>query len=389
MNTFYLFLVFGLIARLFPFVILPIIISTATDQEVGSFLMYISVTSFLSALFVFGTQFELTRVFFHKNNEVGSLTINAGFLILTLGLLCISILYLMKVEEIYFLASINGLFSALIIYALVYYRISGAIVKFGLVDILRIAFPYIAFLFLLFSTHHSISLVLVANVAWILLLLIFEFINNGKNSFFKLEVKKVKVLATKGVKIVPHYISLFGLMILDKIIIKEFSNDVVLAQYSAGFLLGQIVLLVSDAFNKVWSPYVVKGLKNGRGRIIKAQTVKIFALVVFISPFFSVFVYYCSNYYFPADYDLARKVAAIVSFVFITQVSYFLVFPYMISQDLVYRMGLISTVSTLLGSIVMLLLAYLELYYLLPLGVFCAFSCQVVGMLLVLFRNAV
>lgn len=387
-NNFLFFFIFGVIARIFPFLLLPLIIDHSNDKQLSEFMLFISITSFLGMLFLFGTQFELTRVYFTNKKETKATVFNSAIIIFIIGIIVSLGLFFSPYDKIYFYSSLNALLISFISYLLVYYRISESVVKFGVVDVFRVATQYIVVLILLIDSSFSIELVVLSNAIWIVLVLFFHvlFVRKYRADTPMKNHKVFRILVRKGIKILPHYVSIFGLMLLDKVIIKEWSSDALLAQYAVGFMVGQLVILFTDAFNKVWGPYAIKTIEDGgRGLLIKKS--KLLAMVIIlISPLISIAVFFLSSYYFPEGYELAQTVAAIVSFVFVFQVIYFLVFPFIVHADAVDKMGGVSILSATLGSGVMLMFAYFNMFIYLPIGVLVVFLGQVVGMIGVLNR---
>jgi len=254
------------------------------------------------------------------------------------------------------------------------------------VDIFRIGIQYIVVLLLLLENKFSIELLVFSNIIWVLLIALLEVLFFRKNSF-PASIKNheaLKKLIKQGFKILPHYASIFGLMLLDKILIKEWATDAILAQYAIGFMIGQLVILFTDAFNKVWGPYAIKTIESGKRKFLIKRSKQLATIVVLINPIVSISVFFLSSYYFPEHYELAQTVAAIVSFVFVFQVIYFLVFPFLVHANAVGEMGKISTLSTLLGGGVMLIFAYNHLFVFLPFGVLIVILGQITGMIGVL-----
>jgi O-antigen/teichoic acid export membrane protein len=381
-KSFILFFVFGVVARLFPLLLIPFITRVGDDAVVAEFMLFVSISAFCCMFYLFGTQFELTRVFFAARERVSINITNAMLLVFLFGVMGTAFIFFMGLDDIYILASINGCFTAVVSYALVYFRVSGLVLKFGVTDVLRVAVQYVIMGALLHFYQFDLLLILISNLVWITGLFIYEFFKTRvtvKSMVESIDKAELRDNLVRGCAILPHSISIYALALLDKILLSEMASVTVLAQYSVGFVFGQTVLLVTDSFNKVWGPYAVKTIEEGdRGRVVRASIViSIFAIV--LAPFVGVVVYFVSKIYFPLNYFLAIDVAVLVSLIYVIQSIYFVVFPFLVQSGEVGRIGVITTVSAIAGAMVMFLLAYWGYYTYLPIGMLVAFCGQIMG----------
>lgn len=381
-NSFILFFVFGITARLFPLLLIPFITRVGDDAIVAEFMLFVSISSFCCMLYLFGTQFELTRIFFSSRDKVAKNMVNGMVLISLLGGGVSTSIFWLDLDDVYLMGSLNGYLTAVVSYALVYYRVSGSVLKFGVTDVFRVGVQYVMMTALLQLYEFSLFFIFLSNLFWVLILLIYEFLRKRvslKSIFEYLDVGELRQNVVRGFSILPHSISIYGLALLDKILLNEVASESVLAQYSVGFVFGQIILLVTDAFNKVWGPYAVKTIEEGRrDRVVRMSLIMSLSAII-LSPLVGFLVYLVSGFYFPSDYDLSRDVAVLVSVIYTVQSIYFIVFPFLIQSGLIGRIGIITTISSLAGAIVMLLLAFSGLYTYLPIGMLVAFCGQVLG----------
>ena len=383
------FFSFSIVARAFPLLLLPFITKLGDDYDIAEFMLFLSASTFFSMFFLFGTQFEFTRVFFQKPEKLKLETINSLFVILLLFLVTISILALSNLDFIYIQSCIYGVCLAFIFYLQVFYRVSRKVFTFGMIDILRIGFPYVATVALLLFESFTIENLLLINITCVISILCAELNKNKSTNLStlkKISAHKIFTTLKSGVFVFPHYISIYALCILDKILLKEYSNESVLAQYAVGFALGQVVVLITDSFNKVWGPFCLSGLSEGKIESLTVKAVKIGLTVILSIPIIYYSLSYFARIYFPNEFSLSIDVAAIVSVVYLIQLIYFLIFPYLVNFKLIKFIGAISLLSSLFGASVMLLLAINGEYSLLPLGILLTFIGQILGMLFVL-RN--
>jgi O-antigen/teichoic acid export membrane protein len=170
------------------------------------------------------------------------------------------------------------------------------------------------------------------------------------------------------------------LSVYDKYFIKQGLGDVQLAEYAMGFMLGQAVLLLTDAFNKSWSPHALKRLSEGDTTIMR--DVKKYALFTLLAaPFVGGAFYLFACLYLPPHYTLAPMVAAFSAVAFTVQVVYFLVFPFLIHSNKVKYIGAISSLATIIGGIVLTTFVKLGFLSLIPLGYMVTFAAQACGVL--------
>ena len=64
------FFSFSIVARAFPLLLLPFITKLGDDYDIAEFMLFLSASTFFSMFFLFGTQFEFTRVFFQKPEKL-------------------------------------------------------------------------------------------------------------------------------------------------------------------------------------------------------------------------------------------------------------------------------------------------------------------------------
>jgi O-antigen/teichoic acid export membrane protein len=388
-NALIIFFVFGVIARLTPLLTLPYITRIGDEQQIANFMLFIASSAFFCMLYLFGTQFELTRVFYSNKKRLKQTVVNSCLIIFSVGTIASLFIFFLSSEPIYILGSINGLFTAFVSYLLVYYRVSESAVKFGIVDFFRVAIQYILVLFLMNFFEFDLGLILAANAIWIAALFSWEILRNRWLKSIKLELFNtfdLKHGLRQGVSILPHSIAIYGLALFDKILLKELATDNVLAQYSVGFVLGQAIVLITDSFNKVWGPYVVKSIENGKRSVIIRQSIYISLCAILLSPIIGFVVYVFAGFYFPHGYKLAQEVAVVVAVTYTLQVIYFIVFPFLIQAGEVGRIGRVTAISACIGAVVMYVMANIGLHYLLPFGLFVAFLGQVLGIVVVLRR---
>lgn len=387
--SFILFFAFGVIARLFPLLLIPLIMRIGDDTAVADFMLFVSVSSFCSMFFLFGTQFELTRVFFAARNGVAKNIANALLLIFLLAVVISAFIFAVDLDDIYLMASINGYFTAIVSYVLVYYRVSGSVIKFGVTDVFRVAIQYIVMAILLNFDQFDLKLILLSNIFWILSLILFEVIKSKitiRAAIVSIDFNEFKENVVRGAGILPHSISIYALALLDKLLLDNMATASVLAQYSVGFVFGQTVLLITDSFNKVWGPYAISSLESGAYLRLIRLSFLISLSAILLSPFVGIVVYWVSGVYFPDNYSMSKEVAVLVSLIYVFQSIYFVVFPFLVQSGLVSKIGLITSISAILGAITMYLFASIEYFSYLPLGMFVAFAGQIVGMIIVVRR---
>jgi O-antigen/teichoic acid export membrane protein len=381
-KSFILFFAFGITARLFPLLLIPFITRISDDAVVAEFMLFVSVSSFCCMLFLFGTQFELTRIFFSARVKVTKNIANGLCLISLIGGGVSAVVFLLDLDNVYLMGSLNGYLIAVVSYTLVYYRVSGSVLKFGVTDVFRVGIQYVIMTALIQFYEFDLLFIVLSNLSWILILLTYEFLKRRltlKSIFEYVDFVELQQSVVRGCSILPHSISIYGLALLDKILLNEVANQSVLAQYSVGFVFGQIVLLVTDSFNKVWGPYAVKTIEEGKtDKVVRISLVMSLSAIL-MSPIVGFLVYIISGYYFPSAYSLSRDVAVLVSVIYVLQSIYFIVFPFLIQSGLIAKIGVITTVSSIAGAVVMFLLASNGLYTYLPIGMLVAFCGQILG----------
>lgn len=374
---------------MFPFLLLPVIARYIEKSDFASFSLFLSAASFFMMLFLMGTQFELTRVYFSDRPAVKSLIRSSLFLYVILAVSSFIVLSVLPIVDVSYYSALLGLIFSFLTLALVYLRTAGKINTFGFWDTLRVSLPYLFLLGLVCFPSYNYQLWLCITLLIVAVSLLLYVLNRsdlaGSPRPESSDRHSITRLVRSGVYILPHSLSLYFLSVYDKLYIKEGMGEVHLAEYAMGFMLGQGVLLLTDAFNKGWSPHALRRLSEGDLTIMR-DVKKYALLVLFVAPFVGGAIYLFARFYFPSYYNLAPVIAAFSSIAFTVQIIYFLLFPFLVHADKIKYIGAISTIATLIGGVVLTFFVHQGFLALIPVGYMVTFLVQAGGVLYVIRR---
>jgi O-antigen/teichoic acid export membrane protein len=135
-----------------------------------------------------------------------------------------------------------------------------------------------------------------------------------------------------GVPLIPHALSGWIRMSLDRVVLMSLVGSAVTGIYTVGFQLAMVVSIVALAFNKAWSPYVYKILSDNpigqsKRRIVKFTYIYFVGIVIFAWLFSMaiekiIFIFVDESFLDAVEYVLP------LSFAFAFQGMYFMVSNY-------------------------------------------------------------
>jgi O-antigen/teichoic acid export membrane protein len=243
-------------------------------------------------------------------------------------------------------------------FALVLLRNQDRVLFFGAMEIGNTALNLsLAFMLIKFF-HYSwpalvISLVL-ANSIFALLAILYML----RNEYLRisLNLKMIKEVLVVSIPLVPHAVSGVIIALSDRLFIRHFNGDSSVAIYSAGYTLCMVILLFTDAFNKVWSPWLFKQLAE----VTESRKIKIVQITYFyaigvgiISLLYIGICQYLVDWILPISYQPAKVYIIWVIPAFAIQGLYFVVFPYLVhlgkTQFLGFMTG-IAAITNLFGN---------------------------------------
>ena len=85
-----------------------------------------------------------------------------------------------------------------------------------------------------------------------------------RTGYFRWEVRReqVRELVAISLPLIPHGVGGVTMLMVDRLILSQMLGKSALGVYSVGYAFGSLALLVTDAFNKVWSPWMYRQLAD-------------------------------------------------------------------------------------------------------------------------------
>lgn len=257
-----------------PFLLLPLLTQYLSTSDYGILTNFNSLIALLIPVVSMNLMTSLQVVFVKRNEEIGSYISSGMLAMLALTLLFTIFLFLFKK----LIASHTGIPESFIIFAGIYafyqnvvevllsvWRMEDRAFSFGVFRISRTILELVIALVLIIifnrtfdGSIHAMSFSY--GIATIITLVILY-----KNKYlpYSFEWKHVSFLFSYGAPLVPHVLASVFIMYSDKLVITHYEGLSSNGIYSVGFMVGQVIGLLQNSFNQVWSPYVFNHLKAG------------------------------------------------------------------------------------------------------------------------------
>ncbi len=287
-----------------PFLLLPVLTRVLAPAEYGLVAMFTTIITVFSAFTGLSLHGAVSVRYFSAKTDhprfVGSclvvLSCSTTIVLTVVWVLSEFLSDLVGLPETWLLLAVLGAgFQALINIRLVMWQIKGVAIRYGFFQILQT----------LFNLGFSLWLVIFVGMGWEgrgwgVLFALFIF---GALSLFSLfwsglasrHINREYIRASLkfGIPLIPH--SLGGMMtaISDRFILVAVIGLAATGSYVVGAQVGMVVALLADAFNKAFSPYLLKELQRLGGKAdlaLARQCILIFSGFLLLSSVFFFFV---------------------------------------------------------------------------------------------------
>lgn len=284
-----------------------------TPSEIGKIENFVSFSSLLTAVILFGSSTHLVKFYSEKREHhfqtiFNGITVNSVLITIIILSVCSFLDFENFVLICLLLFSISTSFYSIIItsYQLEKKSVKYAktVVSYALINF----FLSLVFVYLYQSGNARIGSLSVTAI----FLFIYVYAR-----FDKLVIPKIKFdksFYSLG------YILFFGQFLSwiieksDRILITEFLNTASTGKYGIGYQFGMIVLLVQVAISRAWMPRIIENFKHKRLNTIKKDILKISVVLFILCCILSTFSYFFITKYLDKEYLISATIAVIVSF---------------------------------------------------------------------------
>lgn len=343
-----IFLFANILNAAIPFLLLPVLTRVLSPEDYGTvaiFAIFLSFTNAFVGLSVHGAinvqffKLEIERFSEYVTNCLLLLVVSALVMflsVLVLGEFFVGLLDLPKKWML--IAVVASFFQFLITIRLTIWVVTGSAIEYGALQVSQSFFNAalsLVFIFCvgLFWEGRLLGQIIAISVFGSLAFYLIKrsgYIVKPKNT-----MADFKNALLFGVPLIPHTIGGFLMYGTDRFIISNLIDVAAVGVYMVGLQLGQVMGLVSDSFNKVYAPWIIKNLSDQE--LDKVQLVKrsylamavfllgglcwggvvIFSLPLLVGEEFSsaksVIIYMCVGHSFTALYYM------VVNYIFYTE----------------------------------------------------------------------
>lgn len=308
----------SIIAKLSPFILLPIITLrlSASDFSLGS--VYISIISFLSVLISLGTQTTIPK-FYYELDKSGFSKITSNVIVI----ITIFSALLIALTSVFFVYDSLNWYYFLIIFSAIgmvgtnlYLSLLRTISALKAYVSFEVIYTVISFLLVFFFVYPKEK----ASIDdWVIPICIVN-ISFGLIAYVKFnKIVNVKLIPEREciekifsicLPLIPHSISLIIINVSDRIILNRLVDSSDVASYILAANLVVVMKVVSDAFMKAWNPFYFKNVD--RKTQIRKYKLYFVLLYVFLSLIFYVVCYFSFGFFFISEYNLALSIIPIL-----------------------------------------------------------------------------
>ena len=372
LNKFIIYTVAGTLNRAVPFLLLPVITRYLAPEEFGMWSIFQAFITFAIPLVGMNSPINITRNYYRlEKDEIAKLIGNLLIFISATFTLLIVIVSLIFAFGLNFF----GL-PKLWIYAIPFISFSNMVNQFNL-TVLRNrdrakTYGIYEIAFTVFNFLTALGLILFAGLGWRALAwgrlsagLIFSalsLLHLIYSGYFTLnfDVRRLKEIVSISMPLVPHALGGIVIRLSDRLFIDVMLDKTQVGLYSIGYTFGALVFLVTESFNKAWSPWIHRQFADiniTQKKNIVRYTYYYDCGVILLAVVMTAISYVLIDHVIDPSYRSAKTYVIWVSLGMAMQGMYFMVFPYLVHLGKTNILGLltgITAVVNLIGNYVLI-----------------------------------
>lgn len=351
------YLISSVIAKLSPFILMPILTSelSAKDFSLGS--VYISAIGFISILISLGTQSIIPKFYFEaEKTDFSRICTKILVLIIFSFIFCILSLsvysLLIKMNWYYYLILFSSLGMVLCNLYLSLLRTQSLLVSYVKFEITFTLVSFISVFSFIYTIEelsfiHWVLPICIVNVAYGVFSLILFIRRVEWNLDF--ETSMFQSIINICFPLIPHALALIIINLSDRIILVKFLEPEIAANYIVAANIAVVMKVISDAFMKAWNPFYFKNADK-KALVIKYKLFFIFFYMA-SSIAFVFIINFTFHYFFSSEYELALSILPYLILSYFIFVFYQLNVSVLIKENSTSILKFISPASALVNVI--------------------------------------
>ena len=354
----------SLINKALPFFLLPILTRYLSPEEYGVLAIYQILITFATPFVGMNMPANITRNFFRQSrDELAKLTSNLLFVLsgsFTLVILVLMIIVLSG-NNFWDIPS-SWLFSIPVVAGmnvinqmnLTILRNSKQALKYGLFEISQTSLNLVITLLLVVVYHFGwqgrTTGIAVASITFGIISLIHVY----KTGFLQFDISKLKIreILYISLPLIPHMLSTGIIDMSDRFFIDHMFGKEAVGIYNVGYQFGLGMILFTDAFSQVWSPWMYEQLAHMTAvkKLKIVQLTYIFDVgVIILALLITMLSGFLIKIMTPVAYHGATKFVLWVALGYALRGMYTMVFHYLVHEGKTKFLGIITLVSAIVN----------------------------------------
>ncbi len=296
LRTFGIYSGFGMLNRMVPFILMPVMTRYLSPAEYGILAVYNTLLSFTVPFIGMSMENNITRVFYRESkNNIAKLMSNILIVVGVAAIICI-------VVSLLGLRFVVG-FSGLPVFWVFSIPIVAAMNMVNQFNLTIIRNNHKALLFGIFESSNmliqivvSVLLVVYYRKGWegngyavviaAVVFFVVGFMHLRLTGFlkFNIDLERIKEILKISLPMIPYALGGTIIFLSDRFFIDHMVSKSAVGIYVVGYSFGMIVTIFKDAFTKAWSPWIFKHLSHiteeGRIKIVRITYIYMASILI-------------------------------------------------------------------------------------------------------------
>ena len=264
----------SIINRALPFMLLPILTWYLSPAEYGILAVYQTLIGFALPFIGMKMETNITRnIFKRKQSEVAKIFSNMLVILCSTAIICslllaICLAFLDSVCDIpkrwLYLIPVITVMNMLNQFNLTFLRNQQRAVLYGLLEVLNTALNLALTVLMVVGFHYGWEGRALATVLASVVFGIVGIIYVWRSGFIRFEIDPptIKEILNVSMPLVPYSLGAMIIFMSDRIFLDRMVGKTAVGLYATAYSFGMIVTLVTEAFNRAWSPWMYARLAN-------------------------------------------------------------------------------------------------------------------------------
>ena len=338
----------NILSRAVPFFLLPLLTKYLSPSEYGLMALFFLFNNLILAFVGMNMQAHISRSFFSVSKKELAVLVGDIYLVAIFSCILLSILLFLvglTHQTVLSLPVSLLLFAPLLSFMMLSNNINLTILRnegkaftFGLFELGNALFLSAITVFFLIVIDVGWPSQIIGSISTYLILLVISLIFLIKHGYLKICVsgKGLAELLGRSVPMIPYVLGAIVINVSDRVFIERMVGIDVVGIYSIGFNFGMLVMFITDAFNKAWTPWFYKSMSTTSDEK-KEQVVKFtywYIVAVFVLAYIlSLLASRALPYIVSADFYGASSYIVWIAVAFAVQGAYKMFFPYFLLMN--------------------------------------------------------